>query len=64
MKIPTATLALLLALVPAGAQTAAPEPPPDNPERPEYRARSLPNDTFNPREKVAEDSPVPFPEDI
>lgn len=64
MKSPTVTLALLLALMPVGAQTAAPEPPPENTERPEYRARPLPNDTFNPREKVAEDSPVPFPEDI
>jgi hypothetical protein len=34
------------------------------PERPEYRARSLPSDTFKPSEKVQEDFPVPFPEDI
>jgi hypothetical protein len=35
-----------------------------DPDRPEYRVRSLPSDTFNPSEKVQEDFPVPFPEDI
>lgn len=51
---------------PQQGQTAAP-PPGDGapePERPEYRARSLPSDTFKPSEKVQEDFPVPFPEDI
>jgi hypothetical protein len=47
-------------------QTAAPPPGAGAPkqERPEYRARSLPSDTFKPSEKVQEDFPVPFPEDI
>ena len=39
-------------------------PEQENPERPEYRTRSLPNDIFKPSEKVTEDFPVPFPEDI
>ena len=46
--------------VPAAPQTA---PQPD-PERPEYRARALPKDSFNPSEQVQEDQPVPFPEDV
>jgi hypothetical protein len=47
-------------------QAAAPPPGAGapEPERPEYRARSLPSDTFKPSEKVQEDFPVPFPEDI
>jgi|GEM_PF-1312906 len=49
-------------------QGQAAAPPPGSgepePERPEYRARSLPSDTFKPSEKVQEDFPVPFPEDI
>jgi hypothetical protein len=47
-------------------QTAAPPPGSGQAEseRPEYRARSLPSDTFKPSEKVQEDFPVPFPEDI
>lgn len=57
----------------AEAQTAREAPPPQRPastpegapaERPEYRARSLPSDTFAPSEQVSEDYPVPFPEDI
>ena len=52
-------------LLGAAVQATADDPPPvADPERPEYRARSLPNDTFNPSEKVQEDFPVPFPEDI
>lgn len=46
------------------AQQQPPPPPPENTERPEYRARSLPTDTFKPSEQVQEDYPVPFPEDI
>ncbi|MGE3772864.1 MAG: hypothetical protein AB7I32_08040 [Gammaproteobacteria bacterium] len=46
------------------AQTpAAPQTPPD-PDRPEYRARRLPTDVFQPSEQVEEDTPVAFPEDI
>ena len=61
MKRPLTGLLLLLG---AAVQAAdAPAPAPD-PERPEYRARGLPNDTFKPSEKVQEDFPVPFPEDI
>lgn len=63
-----ARLALLLSLLAAFATLAqqAPPPPatPENTERPEYRARSLPTDTFKPSEQVVEDYPVPFPEDI
>ena len=57
---------LLSALMLATSVALAEEPPApdDNPDRPEYRARSLPNDTFTPSEKVQEDFPVPFPEDI
>ena len=54
-------MGLLLAL--CAAVQAADAPAPD-PERPEYRARGLPSDTFKPSEKVQEDFPVPFPEDI
>ncbi len=69
MKRWPCVLAGLLALYGAAAvaqQAPAPAPtltPPDT-ERPEYRARTLPSDTFNPSEKVQEDFPVPFPEDI
>ncbi len=56
--------ALLLATTVTLADEPAAPAPDDNAERPEYRARSLPNDTFNPSEKVQEDFPVPFPEDI
>lgn len=34
------------------------------PTRPEYSARPLPADTFNPSEEISEDFPVPFPVDI
>jgi hypothetical protein len=59
--------AVLLALAGAAAQaqqTPQSPPPAENQERPEYRARALPNDTFKPSEQVQEDFPVPFPEDI
>lgn len=56
-------MALLLVLGAAVQAADAPAPDPD-PERPEYRARGLPSDTFKPSEKVQEDFPVPFPEDI
>lgn len=46
---------------PPAKPQAAPEP---NPDRPEYRARALPKDSFNPSEQVQEDQPVPFPEDV
>ena len=61
---------LLFASAPAFAQQAAPAPaapqtaPQPDPERPEYRARALPKDSFNPSEQVQEDQPVPFPEDV
>ncbi len=64
-------LFVLCSFCAAGAwaqQGQAAAPPPGSgepePERPEYRARSLPSDTFKPSEKVQEDFPVPFPEDI
>lgn len=60
-------LVLLLSLLAAFATLAQQAPPPatpENTERPEYRARSLPTDTFKPSEQVVEDYPVPFPEDI
>ncbi len=72
-------LVALLACMPAvaRAQSAAQAPPgtgaagsPPAPaeqplqDRPEYRTRSLPQDTFKPSERVSEDYPVPFPEDI
>lgn len=57
-----AGLAMLLAIAQASAQQ---QPAAEQePERPEYRAKSLPTDTFKPSEKVQEDTPVPFPEDI
>ena len=62
--------ALLLFLSPARAEPTAPPPaktqatPDPNPERPEYRARALPKDTFTPSEQVQEDQPVPFPDDV
>ena len=55
---------LLLASTVALADEPPAPPPDDDADRPEYRARSLPNDTFTPSEKVQEDFPVPFPEDI
>ena len=63
--------ALLLVLLPARAEPTTPAQPakaqaaPDpNPDRPEYRARALPKDSFNPSEQVQEDQPVPFPDDV
>ncbi|MBI2800048.1 MAG: hypothetical protein HYX63_07130 [Gammaproteobacteria bacterium] len=43
---------------------SAPAASPPDPERPEYRARALPTDSFNPSEQMSEDYPVPFPADI
>ena len=60
LRLAWMTMFAASALVWAQQQTAT---PPD-PERPEYRAKSLPSDTFKPSEKVQEDFPVPFPEDI
>lgn len=58
----------LIAATPVLAQQAPQGAPPPqtqpDPERPEYRARRLPTDVFRPSEKVQEDVPVPFPEDI
>jgi len=51
----------------ARAEDPPPAPPPapaDDTERPEYRARALPTDTFKPSEQVSEDFAVPFPADI
>ena len=48
---------------PSATANASAAPPPD-PERPEYRARALPTDSFNPSEQISEDYPVPFPSDI
>lgn len=61
-----AVLWLPLASLAAEPAKAPPPPPPAdaNPDRPEYRSRALPQDIFNPSEKVQEDTPVPFPEDI
>ena len=36
----------------------------EEPNRPEYRRRSLPTDTFKPSEDISEDFAVPFPSDI
>lgn len=59
---------LALALLLAGSVHAEDAAPPEGqepaPDRPEYRARGLPTDTFTPSEKVQEDFSVPFPEDI
>lgn len=47
--------------------TARPPPPPspaEDTERPEYRTRALPTDTFKPSEQVSEDYAIPFPADI
>lgn len=58
-------LSVLAAFAVLAQQQQQPPPAtPENTERPEYRARSLPTDTFKPSEKVVEDYPVPFPEDI
>ena len=43
---------------------AQPGPPPESSERPEYRTRALPTDTFKPSEQVSEDYAIPFPADI
>ena len=43
------------------AETPPPIPSSGNPE---YKIKSLPNDTFKPSEKISEDFPVPFPVDI
>lgn len=54
-----------LALATRAEPPAAPAPAPaEDPERPEYRARALPTDTFKPSEQVSEDFAVPFPADI
>ncbi|MGD9602425.1 MAG: hypothetical protein AB7O21_13605 [Gammaproteobacteria bacterium] len=56
-----------LALATRAEPPAAPSPAPapaEDPERPEYRARALPTDTFKPSEQVSEDFAVPFPADI
>jgi hypothetical protein len=62
------SLLLLLALASALASAQEPQtpPPPEpaTPERPEYRARALPSDTFKPSEQVSEDYAIPFPADI
>jgi hypothetical protein len=42
-------------------ETPPPIPSADNPE---YKIKTLPNDTFKPSEKISEDFPVPFPVDI
>ena len=64
-------LACGLLLIALGAPAAEPTPPPAPPkeeekssERPEYRARAMPQDTFKPSEKVPEDYPIAFPADI
>ena len=64
MKVRCLVLALLLAGTANAADAPAPEDQDPPPDRPEYRTRSLPTDTFTPSEKVQEDFPVPFPEDI
>lgn len=58
------TLSLLAAYATLAQQPPREPPSEASPERPEYRARSLPTDTFKPSEEVQEDFPVPFPEDI
>lgn len=66
-RLPRALLAVLLGLAlaaPARAADPAPPPAPEPEERPEYRARSLPTDTFKPSEQVSEDYAIPFPADI
>lgn len=68
-RIATRVVGAVMALAGAWAQAqqtpATPPPPPAaNQERPEYRARALPSDTFKPSEQVQEDFPIPFPEDI
>lgn len=64
---------MLLAVAAAGsaadAQESAtrqpsPPPPAEDAERPEYRTRALPTDTFEPSEQVSEDYAIPFPADI
>lgn len=46
--------------------TSENETPPPIPSsgNPEYKIKSLPNDSFKPSEKISEDFPVPFPVDI
>lgn len=48
----------------APAPAQPPRPPPESSERPEYRTRALPTDTFKPSEQVSEDYAIPFPADI
>ncbi len=68
-RLALAVLAPMLCVAPAPfAQQAQTPPPPmttaPDPERPEYRARRLPTDVFEPSEQVEEDTPVAFPDDI
>jgi hypothetical protein len=64
-RLPTALLVIAW-LLPASTGSAAEDapPPPTGEERPEYRTRTLPTDTFKPSEQVSEDYAVPFPADI
>lgn len=65
---------LLGALAAAGAAAQMPlptmSPPPvepapaSYPDLPEYRAKSLPTDTFKSSEQISEDNAVAFPADI
>lgn len=64
-------IALMLCIAGAAPAQQAQTPPapqtaqtPPDPDRPEYRARRLPTDVFQPSEQVEEDTPVAFPEDI
>ena len=47
----------------ADAENETPPPIPSS-GKPEYKIKSLPNDSFKPSEKISEDFPVPFPVDI
>ncbi len=47
----------------ANSENEAPPPIPSS-GNPEYKIKSLPNDSFKPSEKISEDFPVPFPVDI
>lgn len=77
MRHETALLLLIAGLALAGAAPAADERVGDpsaataqgddgrqDQDRPEYRARPLPTDTFTPSESLPEDFPVAFPADI
>ncbi len=64
-------LSIVMVIIPTlvAAQTGGEretETPPPIPSsgNPEYKIKSLPNDTFKPSEKISEDFPVPFPVDI